>query len=79
MWIDDPLRDEVWIPTWNYYLEMFVDVILLVNIFFTFATALKTPDGWEKKPGAIATNYLKSFYFYADIASTIPCLITMYR
>jgi len=73
------LTDDVWIPHWNYYLELFVDVTLLVNVFFTFATALKTPDGWEGKPRAIALAYFKSFYFYADILSTVPCLITMYR
>jgi hypothetical protein len=49
---------EDWTVRPEWYLELSIDVIFTLNIFYTFATSIKHPDGWNTNPSAIAYEYV---------------------
>lgn len=51
--------------------ETFVDLCFIIDMVLTFITAYEYNDQVETRPGRLASNYLKG-WFWIDLLSTIP-------
>lgn len=72
------LYDEEGNYTNSFYIEFVIDIIFVMNMLFTFATAFKGDFGWIETWPQIILNYISSPVFWFDIIGTYPTLVTVY-
>jgi len=61
-----------------FYIEFVIDIVFVLNMVCTFATAFRGDFGWIETFPQIVLNYVSSVVFYFDLVSTFPTLVTLY-